>query len=93
MPRKIIPPTPEEDAAITAAANADPDARPLTSTDWERVKRDAAQDAPMPFDAESEPYDPNNPAEVATYWGSATIKRGNDQAATPGPEPDEKPAA
>lgn len=26
----IVPPTPEEDAAITAAAEADPDAQPLT---------------------------------------------------------------
>jgi len=30
--------TPEEDAAITAAAMDDPDARPLTNEEWERVK-------------------------------------------------------
>jgi len=30
--------TPEEDAAITAAAMSDPDARPLTDDEWERVK-------------------------------------------------------
>jgi uncharacterized protein (DUF4415 family) len=29
--------TPEEDAAITAAAMADPDARPLTDAEWEAV--------------------------------------------------------
>ena len=33
-----ILPTPEEDAIITAAANADPDARPLTDAEWETVK-------------------------------------------------------
>lgn len=46
-----------------------------TGTDWERVKREAAQDAPVPFDAEREPYDPNDPQAVAAYWQAATIKR------------------
>jgi uncharacterized protein (DUF4415 family) len=36
-PGTIIP-TPEEDAAITAAAMSDPDALPLTDAEWERVK-------------------------------------------------------
>jgi putative transcriptional regulator len=31
-----ISPTPEEDAAITAAAMSDPDARPFTDEEWER---------------------------------------------------------
>ena len=47
-----------------------------TSTDWERVKRESAQDAPIPFDAESEPYDPGNDSAVAAYWQTATIIRG-----------------
>ena len=34
----IILPTPAEDAAITAAAMADPDAVPLTDAEWEQVK-------------------------------------------------------
>jgi hypothetical protein len=38
MPRHITPPTPEEDAAITAAANSDPDARPFSDSEWEQVK-------------------------------------------------------
>ena len=41
MPRLkagIILPTPEEDAAITAAANADPVAVPFTDAEWEAVK-------------------------------------------------------
>jgi len=31
-------PTPDEDAAITAAALADPDAVPFTDTEWEKAK-------------------------------------------------------
>ena len=45
-------------------------------TDWERVKREAAKDAPIPYTAADGPYDPNDPAAVAAYWQSATIKRG-----------------
>lgn len=33
-----ILPTPEEDAAITAAAQADPDAQPMTDAEWTAVK-------------------------------------------------------
>jgi len=36
--RVLVLPTPEEDAAITAAALSDPDARPLTDEEWKRVK-------------------------------------------------------
>ena len=34
----IILPTPAEDAAITAAAMADPDAMPFTDTEWAQAK-------------------------------------------------------
>lgn len=34
----IILPTPEEDAAITAAAMSDPDAIPFTDAEWEAAK-------------------------------------------------------
>jgi uncharacterized protein (DUF4415 family) len=34
----IIMPTPAEDAAITAAALADPDAVPFTDAEWAKVK-------------------------------------------------------
>lgn len=33
-----ILPSPEEDAAITAAAMSDPDAQPLTDAEWQAVK-------------------------------------------------------
>ena len=36
--RKIELDSPEEDATITAAAMADPDARPFTDEEWEAVK-------------------------------------------------------
>jgi uncharacterized protein (DUF4415 family) len=45
-------------------------------TDWARVKRDAAKDGPVPFDADSELYNPNDSAAVAAYWSTASIKRG-----------------
>jgi len=35
---ETIHPTPEEDVAITAAAMADPDARPLTDKEWEEIR-------------------------------------------------------
>ena len=49
-----------------------------TGTDWQRVKREAAADAPVAYDraADAEPYDPNDPAAVAAFWHSASIKRG-----------------
>lgn len=45
-------------------------------TDWERVRGEATQDAPINADLTQEPYDPNDPAAVAAYWAQATIKRG-----------------
>lgn len=33
-----IQPTPAEDAAITAAAQSDPDAMPFTDAEWEQIK-------------------------------------------------------
>jgi uncharacterized protein (DUF4415 family) len=52
-----------------------------TGTDWARVKREAAKDAPIAFDAAVEPYDPNDAAAVAAYWKSASIKRGRGRPA------------
>ncbi len=45
-------------------------------TDWERVKREADQDAPIAFVQGIEPYNPNDAAAVAAYWAGASIKRG-----------------
>ena len=47
-----------------------------TATDWDRVKREALQDAPIAHGAADGPYDPNDAAAVAAYWQQANIKRG-----------------
>jgi uncharacterized protein (DUF4415 family) len=52
-----------------------------TGTDWARVKRESAHDAPVPFDTTTEPYDPNDEAAVAAYWAKATVKRGRGRPA------------
>lgn len=52
-----------------------------TVTDWERVKREAAQDAPIAHTATDGPYDPNDAAAVAAYWQQANIKRGRGRPA------------
>ena len=60
-------------------AGKKPTERKRSGTDWEHVKREAAVDAPVPFDAAAdagiEPYDPNDAAAVSAYWQDATIKR------------------
>jgi uncharacterized protein (DUF4415 family) len=50
-----------------------------TGTDWERVKREAATDAPI--DDQTGPYDPNDTAAAAAYWQQATITRGRGRPA------------
>ena len=51
------------------------------ATDWERVKREAAQDAPIAHTAADGPYDPNDAAAVAAYWAASTVKRGRGRPA------------
>jgi uncharacterized protein (DUF4415 family) len=45
-------PTPEEDAAITAAAMSDPDAVPLTDEEWDTVKPFVRRGYPPPSASE-----------------------------------------
>ncbi|MFC4621375.1 BrnA antitoxin family protein [Comamonas nitrativorans] len=45
-PQTILP-TAEEDAAITAAAMADPDAQPFTDAEWGQVKPQARRGRPL----------------------------------------------
>ncbi len=45
-------------------------------TDWDRVKRDAAQDAHIAHTATDGHYDPNDAAAVSAYWQQASIRRG-----------------
>lgn len=51
-----------------------PNRKPAVS-DWERVKREADQDAPIAHISTDGPYDPNDAAAVAAYWQQASIKR------------------
>ena len=62
-------------------AGKKPTERKPTGTDWARVKREAARDVAVPFDAGSEPYNPNDSTAVAAYWNAATIKRGRGRPA------------
>jgi uncharacterized protein (DUF4415 family) len=63
--------------------------RKSATTDWQRVKREAAQEKPIPFDpiadADIELYNPNDAAAVAAYWKSATVKRGRPPLAVKRP--------
>ncbi len=45
-------------------------------TDWERVKREYESDAPIPYDPEDGPYDPNDDAAVEAYFKEATVWAG-----------------
>ncbi len=58
---------------------------PEQRTDWERVKRDAAQNAPVAFDPAVDPYDPNDAKATTDYWRAATVKRGRPPVAVPRP--------
>jgi uncharacterized protein (DUF4415 family) len=46
-----------------------------SQSDWERVERDAAADAPIAYDPETDLYDPNDPAQVAAFFASAKVVR------------------
>lgn len=48
--------------------------RQKSRTDWERIKHEAAVDAPIPYHPDDGPYDPNNEKAVDQYWNQATIR-------------------
>jgi uncharacterized protein (DUF4415 family) len=45
-------------------------------SDWARVRREAAVDAPIPYEPHDGPYDPNDPAAVDAYFSQAKVTRG-----------------
>ena len=49
--------------------------KPYSKTDWDRVKREALADTPVPYDPETDLYDPNDPAAVEVFWRQATLRR------------------
>jgi uncharacterized DUF497 family protein len=55
-----------------------PSAEPSLS-DWAWVKKQIAEDAPIPYDPndpDDGPYDPNDDAAVEAFWSQATIWKG-----------------
>ncbi|NTW80035.1 MAG: BrnA antitoxin family protein [Geobacteraceae bacterium] len=46
-----------------------------SKTDWERVQRDAATDAPITYDPDTDLYDPNDPAQVRNFFAAAKVVR------------------
>jgi len=46
------------------------------NTNWAHLKKQAQDGAPIAFDPDVEPYDPNDEAAVVAYWANATITRG-----------------
>ena len=57
--------------------------KPHSKTDWERVKREAAADAPVHYDPETDPYDPNDPEAVRAFFATAKMTRGRGPQKTP----------
>ena len=49
--------------------------KPGNKTDWERVKREAADNVPVVFAPETELYDPNDAAAVQAAWQAGTVTR------------------
>jgi len=47
------------------------------TTDWTRVREAFQANAPVCFDPETDPYDPNNEAAVLSYWQAAKITKSN----------------
>lgn len=60
--------------------------KPQSKTDWERVKREAATDAPLPHDPEADLYDPNDAAVVAAFWKQSTVRRPGQRGAQKAPK-------
>jgi uncharacterized protein (DUF4415 family) len=46
-----------------------------SKTDWEQVQRDAATDAPIGYDPDTDLYDPNDLEQVKIFFSSAKVVR------------------
>ena len=46
-----------------------------SKTDWERVQRDAATDAPITYTPDTDLYDPNDPVQVKNFFALAKVIR------------------
>lgn len=54
-----------------------------SKTDWARVKREAAQEAPIPYAKADGPYDPNDPKAAKAWLKSARVTRHRGPQKTP----------
>ena len=52
-----------------------PGSKKNSKTDWDRVEQDAALDSSIPYDPDTDLYDPNDPAQVANFFSSANVVR------------------
>ena len=52
-----------------------PSLKKNSKTDWERVQRDAATDAPITYDPDTDLYDPNDPAQVQNFFAATKVVR------------------
>lgn len=52
-----------------------PGSKKTSKTDWEQVQRDAASDAPIAYDPDTDLYDPNDPVQVTNFFASAKVVR------------------
>lgn len=50
-----------------------------SETDWKRVRRERAADAPIPYDRSDGPYDPNNAQATERFLHSAVVVRRRGQ--------------
>lgn len=56
-----------------------------SKTDWARVKREAAADAPIAHEPETALYDPNDEAATKAFWDAAVVRRGRPPVAVKRP--------
>jgi len=52
-----------------------PGLKKTSQTDWKRVRHEAAIDAPIPYDPETDLYDHNDPDQVAAFFATARVVR------------------
>ncbi len=53
-----------------------------SKTDWDRVKREAAADAPIVFDPVQDLYDPNDSKAFEAFTTKAVVRRGPQKEPT-----------
>jgi len=52
-----------------------PGLKRASQTEWEKIQRDAAVDAPVVYDPKTDLYDPNDPLQVTNFFASAKVVR------------------